>query len=262
MTFSFLSWLLRACICSTALVIASALDIKCREIPDELWLAAGPITGALTLFWLLERPNLAPMAVLSISLAALIAALIYYSGLTGGADAKALVFIAISMPLTQEEFLSTILAEHPFLPMASFSNALVLSVLLSMGILARNLAWRLRTGEPFFEGLEGSALTKALVLISGYKVRKEDFLRSSFLFPLEAPSGSGGRRLTLVVRLDEEREREVRGWLAEFQGPEYVWVSPGLPFVVFLTGGFILALVHGDVLFHAIHRTIKFLLGH
>ena len=262
MTFSFLSWLLRACICSTALVIASALDVRYREIPDKLWLAASPITGALTLSWLLGRPDLVPMALFSISLAALIAALMYYSGLTGGADAKALVFIAISMPLTQEECLKPILAEHLFLPMASFSNALVLSVLLSMGILARNLAWRLRTGEPFFEGLEGSALTKALVLVSGYRVRKEDFLRSSFLFPLEAPSSSGGRRLTLAVRLDEEKEREIRDWLAGLQGPGYVWVSPGLPFVVFLTGGFILALVHGDILFHAIYSTLKLLLGH
>jgi len=262
MTFSFLSWLLRACICSAALAIASALDVRYREIPDGLWLAASPITGALTLFWLLGRLDLVPMAIFSISLAALIAVLMYYSGLTGGADAKALVFIAASMPLTQEECLRPILAEHPLLPMASFSNALVLSVLLSMGILAKNLAWRLRTGEPFFEGLEGSAITKALALISGYKVRREDFLRSSFLFPLEAPSSSGGRRLTLAVRLDEEREQEIRKWLTGLQGPEYVWVSPGLPFVVFLTGGFILALVHGDILFHAIHRTLKLLLGH
>ena len=260
MPFGFLCWLTRACVCSATLIVASALDLRSREIPDELWLFASPITGILTALWLYGEPYLLPLALLSLALAAVIAALIYYSGLTGGADAKALAFIAISMPLLQPEYFRPALAMHPFLPVASFSNALVFSVLYSIYLLAKNAYWRLSTGRPFFENVEGPLIARALVLIAGYKVRREEFLRSRFLFPLEAPAGGGKRKLILVARLDEERDRELREWLASVDEPEYIWVSPGLPFVVFLTAGFLMALLHGDVLFHALFKLLEKLL--
>ena len=233
--------------------MASLFDLREREIPDKVWLLSGPPLAFLTALSLaLGHEPIWPTAI-SMLLSFAIGLLVYFSGLAGGADAKTMFFLAIACPINH---LEPALASHVMLPLASFSNSLLFSSLSSLALLIKNLAWKLRTGRGLFEGFERiSPLTKALVLISGYKMRAGDLAKAKFVFPLEVLVEEKGRlvrQLVLVVRLREGEEvlnlkkALDLGLLSE---EDYVWVSPGLPLVVFLTAGFLTAIFLGDLLF-------------
>ena len=251
----FFLWLSRASACLLVLCVASLLDLREREVPDKVWLLPAPLLASLTaLSLLLGYEPIWPTTV-SVLLSSVIGLLIYFSGLTGGADAKALFFLAIACPISHVE---PLLTSHMLLPLAAFSNSLFFSSLASIVLLARNVAWRLKTRRGLFEDLgHVPLLTKVLVLISGYKMRAGDLAKARFVFPLEVlvggEKGRPRRKLILVVRLREEEEKALclrkaleLGLLDE---EDYVWVSPGLPLIVFLTAGFLTAVLLGDILF-------------
>ena len=257
----FFLWLFRASACLVVLCVASLLDVREREVPDKVWLLPGLPLASLTALSLALGYEPVWQTAISVLLALAIGLLIYFSGLTGGADAKALVFIALSCPISH---LEPILPSYTMLPLASFSNALLSSSTISIVLLVRNLIWKLRTGRSFFDGLEPAPrLVKALVLISGYKMRAGDLSKARFVFPLEVLVEEGGRlkrRLVLVVRLREGEEalslrKAVELGLLDEE--DHVWVSPGLPFVAFLTAGFAAAIFLGDVLFFIAMSVLK-----
>jgi len=263
---SFLLWI-RLSICSLALFTASIFDLVEREIPDSVWLSSGPLLALLTALWLYREPALIPMALLSMALAFSLSVALFYSGLMGGADSKAIALVAIAFPLGPGQEHRGPLYVHPFLPLASFLNALALSTLMAFYMLFRNLAWKLRTGLSFFGGLEGPWYVKALVLLSGYKVEARRLLELKDVFPLELVEEAGGpgpvrRRLALSMGLgDEERLEALREAVRKGLVEDYVWISPGLPMVAFITVGFLLAYYIGDLLTYALRAILTSLLA-
>ena len=260
----FLSWILwvtRFSLCLAALIAASVFDLAQREVPDVLWAVMAPPMALLTALWLLKNPEYAQLALLSILLAALLAALIYYTGLMGGADAKALVVVALACPLNGPW---AFLPGHPFTPLATFSNALVLSVLMAICLFIRNLAWKAKTGLPLFEGLRAPLAVKALVLLTGFKMRSQEVLKGrKHVFPLEVVREDGSREVAIALKIDALYERldELRKIGDSALLPDYIWVSPGLPMIVFITAGFLFACFLGDLLFSAILALIRALLA-
>jgi len=256
----FFLWLTRLSACLAVLCVAAVLDVREREVPDRLWLFSSPFLVSLTAISLALGYEPAWPTAVSMLLATAVGLLIFSSGLAGGADAKALIFMAISCPISHVE---PLLPSHKLVPLASFSNSLLISAITSIILLVRNVAWKLRTGRSFFEGLGDISLpVKALILISGYKLRAGDLEKARFVFPLEVLVEEDGprRKLVLVVRLREGEEalglrRALElGLLSE---DDYVWVSPGLPLVAILTAGFVMALVVGDVLFFLVLSALQ-----
>ncbi|RLI07128.1 hypothetical protein DRO32_04405 [Candidatus Bathyarchaeota archaeon] len=251
-------WVLRFSLCLTALSAASLLDLRRREVPDALWLLSGPPLAVLTALWLLRNPGCLTLVVFSLLTTLALAAAIYFTGIMGGADSKALVLIAVACPTDSPWDL---LESHPFTPLASFSNALVLTALLSASLLIYNLAWRMRTGLPLFEGIKASRAARALALLSGFKAKTSEVLSGRrHLFPLEVLAEDGSRELSIALGLDLLYDRLEALREASRRGaglPEYMWVSPGLPMVLFITAGFVMACFLGDLLFSA----LSFLLG-
>ncbi|HDJ26425.1 MAG TPA: hypothetical protein ENF34_03830 [Candidatus Bathyarchaeota archaeon] len=262
MSLPFLLWASGAFLCAVVLLSASIFDLRNREIPDKVWLIPAPISALLTAVRLLLKPELAISVAISICLSALIGIAIYFSGLMGGADAKAIVFISISVPTYEQ---APILALHPFVPLATFSNALLATIAVPFLMLARNLAWKIKTGRRLFEGLEASRLSKMLAPLVGYKVRAEELGEARFLFPMEDVVDEGGavkRRLVLTVRVGQEEELSERVLEAVRKGliSDYVWVSPGLPLLIFMALGYLLALALGDLVFYTIFAILSTLL--
>jgi hypothetical protein len=151
----------------------------------------------------------------------------------------------------------------PIFPITVFSNSVIMAACSVFYALSRNLIWRLRSGKRFFEGLESESFArKALALLSGYKVAPQD-LEGSFLYPLEdvQTTDEGETKRSLLIFPTEDRREEitqrVSTAIGEGSAGASVWATPGLPMLVFITVGLVLALTVGDVVWIVISRVIS-----
>lgn len=250
----------RALVSLAFLAYASWSDIKTREISNTVWAVYAPIAFLLTFAQFLLYPPVRGDVLQSllfyggsVALITVFAVVLFYAGAFGGADAKALMCIAVALPLPPEPISPLSGFVSIIFPITVFSNGVILAAVSVVYALLRNLLWRQQTGQRLFEGHEhASRGRKALALLSGYKVRLAD-LEKSFLYPLEdvqtTAAGNAERRL-LVFPKDERRE-EIVGRLVQAQKDGQVaaavWATPGLPMLIFITLGLVLALTVGDI---------------
>jgi len=237
------------------LFFASWSDWEKREVSDVVWLVMAPLAFVLTTFqYTVFSPHLLQFYVLSFVVTAALAVTLFYAGAFGGADAKALICLALALPSYPSYlFGSSAVSVSPLFPITVFSNGVLLAAFTVVYAVVRNLVWRLRTGGKFFEGFENeSTWRKALVFLTGYKV-KATALKKGHLYPLEdidiTKTGENERQL-LVLPRDEKAEGVVEKILSatrEERLPNEVWATPGLPLLIFITAGFIVALTFGDL---------------
>lgn len=223
---------------------ASYQDLKTREIDDRIWLVAAPIGLALTVAEALVTPGYPFfMALFSVLLTVALALGIFYTGLYGGADAKALIMLALAMPV----FLYAGGNMSPFYPLTILGNGLVLSLLLIPALVLVNAIWVVRRGRgSLFEGVRATGAQKLLALFTGMKVRPAT--ASSIHFNLVERTGEGGERtLKLFSRVEDTDEPK-----RVPEGAQYVWVTPAIPMIVFFLMGFLLSLVGIDILIRVV----------
>ncbi len=121
--------------------------------------------------------------------------------------------------------------------------------------MTRNLLWKYKTGKKLFQDFEKQPMSrKILTFLCGYKVNISELERRKHFYPLEdvqiAETGEAKRSL-LVFPSDEKKEKIVERILeASREGrlQSAVWITPGLPFLVFITAGLIIALTLGDII--------------
>lgn len=255
------------------LTYASVSDHKTREVTNTAWIVYAPIAAALTLaqytlfepvtsFWYLP--------ILSIAVTCTFAVILFYAGAFGGADAKALMCIAIAHPQPPTALIQPLYSTPAaFFPITVFSNAVIIAALSITYIIARNIAWKRRTRQNLFQNLETETrLRKTLTLLTGYKVRLDDLKNKPHFYPLEDAQPAAGsqtaaptetltekpRRRLILFPKDEEKDQilkrlqDVAAAESEKTGEFYVWATPGLPMLVFVTVGFVAALLLGDFL--------------
>jgi preflagellin peptidase FlaK len=246
------------------LFYASWSDLKTREVSNMVWVFFAPIGLALSLTLLLLNFSLETFYLfgISVSVTCILAVLLFYAGAYGGADAKALICLSLTLPFYPRDFITWGFVPYVF-PLSVFSNSVIIAALSVFYVLLRNCAWRLRFKEPFFEGLEKESKTrKLLTLLSGYKISIAKLEENTFLLPIEdvrtSEAGVTERKL-LVFPNDEERENTVKRILAKAKEEEridWVWVTLGLPFLVFVTLGLVTALVFGDFVWIVLSRLL------
>jgi len=239
-------------------------DIKTREVSNIVWLLFAPIGAALTVARLFLSPELLWISLGSITAATAFAFLLFYSGVFGGADAKGLICIGVSVPTLPENILLSANFFHPFFPVVVLSNSFLVAVSMALYILVRNLFWKYSTRRSLFFGLEKEpAWKKAFALVSGYKADLREVEEKIYLYPLEEVVESGGsieRRLNLFVEAEAERQDllgKLRPYVEKAVIPSEIWATPGLPMLVFITIGFILAFLLGDLIFSIISAFIR-----
>ncbi len=240
--------LLRLAVLFTGLVISSFQDWKTREIDDKIWIymgAAGALITASDLILHWSFPLLILVSI-SIALAFLIGFAIYYLGLFGGADAKALLCIALVAPYTPKLVEPLLPSISPFYPITVFCNGLLLSLLIIPHNLLRNLFWKLQhRRKPLFELLDEPRHRKLLAILLCVKVRRNAVLKTPHYHSAEItlPNGKSQLIFTLTVREDEEEAELLRKMPAK----EWVWASPAIPLLIFFTIGAAVALIIGDL---------------
>jgi preflagellin peptidase FlaK len=92
-----------------------------------------------------------------------------------------------------------------------------------------------------------------MAIVPGYKDPVSIFKHEPHLAPMEAPSKSENgqiiRTLRLFIRTDEDRETILTQIETLMGNQQLIWVTPYLPFIVFITLGYVVTLLIGDIIF-------------
>lgn len=253
-----------------ALLVASISDFKTREVSNKVWIAYGPL--ALILF--IARIVLSPspldtaLVLLVSSLATIVVAfLLFQFGAMGGADSKALMCLGLALPVPPSVFSAfwqPPIALYPF-PIGILANSFLLSIASGFFILGRNLLRGAVGGQGLFRGFErDSILRKLMILFTSYKTSFNVLESRSYLFPAEQVEFGGStpvRHLRLVSSAEEDREKLVsslESYKAQGLFSDGVWVTPGLPHLVFLTSSLLMLVFGGDLLLWVFFKMVGY----
>ena len=228
---------------------ASYTDLKSREVSDYVWMVSAPIGLLITSIRIYYSGQMIDILFLLISLAFMtfISLVFYYFNFFGGADVKANITIALSIP-TPPKFSPMLFGTlSPIFNFTVFSNTALLSASMTIYMLLYNVIWKLKTGKSLFEGLQQEPSWKKLVAIAtGIKI-KPNRLKERFLHPLEEiiedDEGNLTRRLNVLVKAEDVGEIE-----ADERLIGEIWVTPGLPLIVFMFVALIISILFGDIL--------------
>ena len=252
------------------LLYASFCDYKTREVSNTVWILFAPLAFTLTFLevYLFEFSQL-PSYGICFGLTATFAIILFYSGGFGGADAKALMCLALALPFHPENALTLIYGEvspisQAFFPITVFSNSVLLAAATAVYMFLHNISWHKRMDRKIFEeGHENESFGKKfMVLITGYKVSINKLKEKWHLYPLEDVENveNGLKRKLVVLPRDEGREAIVERLAKAVETgkvQDIVWATPGLPMLIFIAAGLIIALIFGDIVWIC----ISFLLG-
>jgi preflagellin peptidase FlaK len=241
----------------TFLIYSSWSDIVSREVSDRVWMIFYPVGIVLIAIRLIAQSGSWLEITLSVAITVAISLLLPFLGLWGGADGKSLICLALMNPVIPAFARSLLPIVDPLFPVVVFSNAYVASLLALLYPVQRNL--RMRRRHSLFEGLEHeSVLHKAMALLTGYQVPIDQLESNPNLFLLESihsEESAVRRRFEFDFRVDLDHSKE----LAEIKRAASlglirggVWVSPGLPFLVFVTFGLGISMLLGDVIWSLI----------
>ena len=255
----------RVAICLAFLTYASWSDYKTREVSNMVWVVLAPSAFALTAFqFFMFAPESLYTYVLSFVITSALAIALFYAGAFGGADAKALICLSLALPTYPTHLLQQSSFVSPLFPITVFTNGVLLASLSVVYALLRNLLWKSRNKKGLFEGLEKESVgRKILTLLCGYRVKISKLEKVAHLYPLEdayANETGESRRKLLVFPKDEEREDIVERLLKAANEGELeneVWATPGLPMLIFITAGLIVALAYGDIVWAVLTSVLK-----
>ena len=211
------------------LAYASYTDIKTRRAANMLWVIMGIVGAILLVIQYLDGgfPNIWYLVFIPIMIA-LMYAFFQMRLLFGGADAKALMALAILVPI--QPLLWDLPLWPSFLPGSwiIFANATILFLFIPISLLVINIGKRnLRFPHCFL----------------GYVISVEK-AKQTFVWPMEKIKDGKRKLMYMPKNFDVDEE------LAEFEklGIKEIWVTPKIPFMIPLLAGFLAAFFLGDIL--------------
>jgi preflagellin peptidase FlaK len=208
--------------------IASYTDIRKREIDDRIWM----IFGGLSVIILFFTPNIYnSLWTVGISLIITpVALIIWRFGFFGGADAFALIVLAALAP-------GSTFAESQVNPFTILTNTVLLSIIPIMANILRNIISLIRH-DDIFEGFQNETRkNKIIAMFVGHRSK-----HPRFSFSIETREGNVKKMNFGMKNADS----------TEFCSSPDTWVTPGIPYMIYIFGGFVTQLVFGDIIFNAI----------
>lgn len=235
------------------LIIASYQDIRSREVSDSFWIVIGGLGALRTLYFSFMNPGDIVMELISIGLTTGLALVMFYLGLMGGADSKALMALAVAFPIRSELLLPTD-SVLPVFPLSIFTNAILLSLVILPYILIMNLIWILRGRSLFEKSVDLPYWKKILILITGLKKNASRIAGNVNYRPLEyIKTKDGSAQYSYVLFQSAEEEPDLSETLQSIQDlgiESEIWVTPTLPFLVFIATGFFISAFGIDILYN------------
>ena len=208
--------------------IASYTDIRKREIDDRIWM----IFGGLSAVMLFLTPNifdsLRTVGIFLIIAPAVI--IIWRIGFFGGADAFALIVLASLAP-------GSTFTESQINPFTTLTNTVLLSIIPVVVNMLRNVLSLIRHEDIFKDFENETRKNKIIAMFIGHRSKNP-----RFSFSIET-------QVRNVKNLDFSLKNADS---AEFCSSPDTWVTPGIPYMVYILGGFVVQLVFGDLIFNLI----------
>ncbi|AJW70879.1 A24 family peptidase C-terminal domain-containing protein [Nitrosopumilus adriaticus] len=203
--------------------VASVIDVWKREIHDYFWIVFGVI-GFLLIF--LSPDLMSDLLTLGFALIiAPIVIIMWRIGFFGGADAFALIALAVIAPMAT-------LSENPITPFTTLSNAVLLFVIPFIINVLRNTIAQIK-GENIFEGFDETTGRKIIAVLMGYRAKNP-----KFGFSIEKTK-KGKKKLNLKLHHAENQD---------FCTKSDTWITPGIPYLLLITGGFLIQIFYGDII--------------
>ena len=211
------------------LAYASYTDIKTRRAANILWVVMAIVGIILLVIQYLDGgfPNIWYLVFIPIMIV-LMYAFFQMRLLFGGADAKALMALAILVPILPR--IGNIPFWNSFLPgsWSIFANATILFLFIPVSLLIYNISKKnLRFPH----------------CLLGYVISVEK-AKQKFVWPLERIKEGKRKLMYMPKNFDVDEE------LAEFEklGITEIWVTPKIPFMIPLLAGFLVTFFLGDIL--------------
>lgn len=238
----------------TMLGYTSWIDLRTREIYDLVWVVFGALGFILAIYDVYTGSLTMLGFVIPVVFSAVLSIILGYFGLFGGADVEAFIALAILNPLPPRRMEPLLGVVSVIYPLSLFSNSALAGASFAVVLLAWNTASVIR-GKTLFESHTSDTVwRKLVVMFTGRRVRLDSVRGPPFQYPLEIPAKEvgGRRRLVLLPDINDDEAAKVVFHNLEREGVEEVWVSQTLPFLVFITVGYILTLLLGDIALSAL----------
>ncbi|MDR0373103.1 MAG: prepilin peptidase [Nitrososphaerota archaeon] len=237
----------------SVLVYAAVLDFRKREVSNRLWCFAYPIGCAMTLGGLGFGLFDVGAVLVSVLVCVFLGVGLVWSGFYGGADIKALLFIALSAP-TIPLALSPAL-NVPSLPLVLtvFCNSTLLSLIWPLSIFSLNLKDTLK-GNRLFEDLPLALPQKIRLFFTTRRttIEKMEGLRYFPSEQIEVQNGQPTRKFLRVMKAETDLTKcynELNTYKHLYK--EGVLASPTIPTILFFAVAFGVAPL-GNLFFWAV----------
>jgi preflagellin peptidase FlaK len=122
-------------------------------------------------------------------------------------------------------------------PFSTLTNAAILSISPLFVNLCRNVIAIMRK-EDIFKGIDETRTKKMIAMFIGYKAKNP-----RYSFSLERIV-DGKKQLDFSLKHAEQ---------TLFCDEKEVWVTPGVPYVLYITAGFTIQVFFGDIIFNIMH---------
>jgi len=240
--------------CFSCLIYASWQDIKSRSVTNLLWvlMIAVGIPFATYNILIYRMPFLIPL-IFSLLFTFTLSYLCFRLNLFGGADAKSLICISLLIPVHPgfhffychfpvSLSLNSGLILFPF-AISTLLNATILTLIVSLALFSYNLL-----------NLSHDELRKNLkYAFIGYKLHLNELTEvkhTRLIHSYGEKEGDIEKKILFGgVEIDKGVIEKLKNYAAEGKLDEQVWVTPDLPFMLFITAGFVISTLYGNFLF-------------
>jgi len=241
-------YLVKCSITLLFLLYACLLDLRERRVPNRLWKYMIPaIIPLVVAEFLTGKHDLYDFlfACLQFALIFGLAYALYYLGAYGGADAKALMVLSLFFPFYPTLDFQSI--SFPLLntgfgvfAFSTLSNSVISAPALVLILFVRNLI------KEGFRGIKGNLFYYFI----GYRADATNLPKFHNLLEYV---DSKGKLVRLRRGVEPDEEILYRLEKAYNKGKiKRIWVTPGLPFLVFITAGYLISIIAGNLLFELI----------
>jgi len=250
------------------LVYSAIVDLIKREISDIPWIIMA-IEGVITTIVIIvvannsvfyTRRQVGILVAINLFVGLIMGYLLYYTGVMGGADAKALMALSINSSVYPFLIGVTQLEIYRFMPSifnTFFNWLLTMVIIYPLPLLGYNIYLKVRGGN-LFEGTNANFASKFLMMVSGYLIpierarNRNDIVYSEVFNENEEQWEIKHFMQVQEIEEEEEFKKEVEEKIKETSRKK-IWVKVLPPGIAFLLIGYIINLVAGNILFLIYH---------